>query len=598
MFSTIRNSDAFSKPAAIAVLSLLSASLAFGQTPATLGSNAAQPSAEWTALSASELEELVGPIALYPDDLVGILLPASTYPLQIVQASRYLEERADDSSLEPDPAWDDSIVALLNYPEALALLNDDLDWTWSLGEAVVYQQGDVLNAIQTFRDRAYAAGNLATDDRQVVATDDDGEITIAPADPEVIYVPYYDPARVVVRQYVPVYHYYPYGYPLYYYPYPAGYSFRTGFFWGVTTAFLVSWHDPFLHVFHPSYYGHPYYGYHYYTPWYTRTNVYVNVTNYGNHHYWNPGYRYGGSPRYRVGTTYAGRYDRNERRIRTTRVGDRRLDGTAGSRFGRVAADGAVRTRDGRIGSSDPARGRANARGSSFGRVGENGAERRVRDRRIIENSGAGNTAARGQSSRRVIDGDAVQRARRGIPDAGRGIDGSANMNRGAGRADTSRRPLNSDGRVTRRVEGGSALGRTARQSRGNPIVTPNGARSSTRTTRIAPSGGMSARSSRSFAGESRVAPQRSTPSTFGRVAPTPRSAPTPRAPAQSRSTRGREQPTSWAGSRAAPSSASNGLGRAANAARGGGRASGPGAAPRAHGGGRAQTGARGQRRR
>ena len=150
-------------------------------------------------LSAERLDELVGPVALYPDDLLAIVLPASTFPLQIVQAARLLEDRKRDSSLEPDDDWDDSVVALLNYPEIVKLLNDDLDWTWALGEAVLSQRADVLDAIQDFRDRAYAAGNLRTDERQVVTREED-VIEIAPADPEVIYVPYYEPRRVVVYQ--------------------------------------------------------------------------------------------------------------------------------------------------------------------------------------------------------------------------------------------------------------------------------------------------------------------------------------------------------------------------------------------------------------
>jgi hypothetical protein len=87
-------------------------------------------------LQAAELEELVGPIALYPDDLLAIVLPASAYPMQIIDAQRFLEDLEDDPTLEPNPDWDDSVVALLNYPEVLALLNEDLDWTWRLGEAV------------------------------------------------------------------------------------------------------------------------------------------------------------------------------------------------------------------------------------------------------------------------------------------------------------------------------------------------------------------------------------------------------------------------------------------------------------------------------
>ena len=231
-------------------------------------------------LSQTELQELVGPIALYPDDLLAIVLPASTYPLQLVQAQRFLEDREEDPSLAPDDAWDDSVIALLNYPEVLELLNADLDWTWRLGEAVVAQQPDVVSAVESFRDRAYAAGNLQSDSHQTVARND-GVIEITPVEDDIIYVPYYEPERVVIHQARPVYHYYPRAYPVYYYPYPIGYAFDNGFFWGVTTAFTVGWLTDSVHVIHHSYYGHPYYGRHYWDGWwYRRPTVYVH-----NHYY-------------------------------------------------------------------------------------------------------------------------------------------------------------------------------------------------------------------------------------------------------------------------------------------------------------------------
>src|SRR5262245_22696410 len=138
--------------------------LAIGAAIAALRPVAAQE--QQAIASAEELHELVGPIALYPDDLVAIVLPASTYPLQVVQAARFLEDRKRDSSLKANEDWDDSVVALLNYPEVIKLLNDDLDWTYDLGTAVLNQRADVLAAVQDFRDEAYAAGNLKSDERQ------------------------------------------------------------------------------------------------------------------------------------------------------------------------------------------------------------------------------------------------------------------------------------------------------------------------------------------------------------------------------------------------------------------------------------------------
>ncbi|MCG8370190.1 MAG: DUF3300 domain-containing protein [Proteobacteria bacterium] len=231
-------------------------------------------------LSATELEDLVGPIALYPDDLLAVVLPAAAYPLQIVDAARFLGELENDASLEPDPEWDDSVVALLNYPEILEHLNEDIDWTWRLGEAVVAQQTDVVSAIERFRDRAYAAGNLKSDPYQTVSREN-GAIEISPVSEDVIYVPYYEPERVVVYQPRPVYYYYPRPYPVYYYPYASSHHFDRGFFWGVTTAFTIGWLSDSLHVYHHSYYGHPYYGRSYWDRWwYRRPSVAVYNTTY------------------------------------------------------------------------------------------------------------------------------------------------------------------------------------------------------------------------------------------------------------------------------------------------------------------------------
>ena len=232
--------------------------------------------------SADDLESLVGPIALYPDDLVAVILPAATYPLQVVEAARFLEALESDPALAPDDDWDDSIVALVNYPEVVELMNQDLDWTWQLGEAVVAQQADVIAAIAAFRDKAAAAGNLNSDTHQSVTRNEDDIIEIEPASEEVIYVPYYEPERVVVYQTEPVYYYYPRAYPLYYYPYPAHYAFGWGYFWGVTTAFSIGWNAHCLNVYHPSFYGHPYYGYNYWNNWWYRS---PSVVAYNNDYY-------------------------------------------------------------------------------------------------------------------------------------------------------------------------------------------------------------------------------------------------------------------------------------------------------------------------
>lgn len=209
--------------------------------------------------SSAELDELVGPVALYPDELLAIVLPASTFPLQIEQAALFLEDLEYDPSLQPDEEWDESVVALLNYPEVLRLLNEDPDWTWELGGAVVNQQPEVIAAVERFRERAYRAGNLRSDEYQRVSYEDDS-LRITPIEEEIIYVPYYEPRRVVVVQREPVYYYYPRAYPVYYYPYPARYRFQSSFFWGITSAYTIGWHSGFLHVHDYRYASHPYFG--------------------------------------------------------------------------------------------------------------------------------------------------------------------------------------------------------------------------------------------------------------------------------------------------------------------------------------------------
>ncbi len=260
--------------------------------------------------SPAELEELVGPVALYPDDLIAVILPASSYPLQVVEAARYLREVENNPDLKPDEDWDDAVVALLNYPQVIDLLNEDLDWTWNLGEAVVNQQPAVLVAIQDFRSRAVVAGNLETDNRQTVSQVDE-VIKITPVDEEVIYVPYYEPSRVVVYQSRPVYHYYPDAYPVYYYPYPVHYRFRSGFFWGVTTAYTIGWLTDRVHFHYYGHASHPYYGRHYTSHYYAKRAGRIRHRHYTGkqrwrtsrrNHYgrtWVPRYRHGDRPRHK-----------------------------------------------------------------------------------------------------------------------------------------------------------------------------------------------------------------------------------------------------------------------------------------------------------
>ena len=191
-------------------LALLLAAPLSAQAPAQAAAQA--PSASEAPASA-ELEELVGRIALYPDDLLSIVLPGATFPLQIVEADRWIEQNKGNKEAKPKESWDDSVKALINYPDVVTMMSNDLDWTSALGEAVAADQTAVMDAVQAFRRKAEGAGNLKTDDKQIVEVEED-VVKIVQADPQVIYVPTYEPQVVVVQQPAPVYPtYYPTPYP-------------------------------------------------------------------------------------------------------------------------------------------------------------------------------------------------------------------------------------------------------------------------------------------------------------------------------------------------------------------------------------------------
>jgi hypothetical protein len=155
--------------------------------------------------SVEELEDVVAPIALYPDDLLRYVLPASTFHEQFAKAQALLE-KSDGKPSDDDPeakALDDSVQALLPFPDIVKMFVEYPDWAVELGDAVALQQADVMDAIQAFRRRVHEAGNLESTKEQEVVVESE-VIRIEPADPEVIYVPVYEPTYVVVRQPAPV----------------------------------------------------------------------------------------------------------------------------------------------------------------------------------------------------------------------------------------------------------------------------------------------------------------------------------------------------------------------------------------------------------
>jgi len=153
--------------------------------------------------SMNELEDLVAPIALYPDPLIAQILPAATFVDQIDEAARYVNQYGRYAQIDRQ-YWDVSVKAVAHYPDVLNMMDQKYDWTVSLGQAFINQPDDVMYAIQLLRQDARAAGNLFSSQQQQVIIDN-GYIRIIPAQPEVIYVPVYDPQVVYVERPSPGY---------------------------------------------------------------------------------------------------------------------------------------------------------------------------------------------------------------------------------------------------------------------------------------------------------------------------------------------------------------------------------------------------------
>lgn len=218
------------------------------------------PSAPAAAhLSPDQLQQLVAPIALYPDALVAQILAASAYPTQIVEAERFIQQNPNLKGKElgeqvNQQDWDPSVKALTQFPSVLANLDKDLSWTSELGDANYNQQADVMQAIQYMRKKAEDAGNLKTTPQQTV-TNQGPDVEIQPANPEVVYVPEYNPEFV-------------YGYPVGVWPgfYPwwgiggPYLSFGVGFGIGPFFGFGWGWHGWGLDWYHRGllYGGGPY----------------------------------------------------------------------------------------------------------------------------------------------------------------------------------------------------------------------------------------------------------------------------------------------------------------------------------------------------
>ncbi len=234
--------------------------------------------------SAQDLDQLVAPIALYPDALVAQILAASTYPTEVVEARRWMQQHPDIkgnalAAAVDSQSWDPGVKALTQFPEVLAMMDTNLSWTSALGDAYVNGQQKLLDAVQEMRKRAQQAGTLNSTPQETV-TADGQTIVIAPADPEVVYVPEYDPWLV-------------YGEPLALYPdwigFPGlyfdgpGMVFDVGIGIGVFGGFGWGWH-------------------HWGTDWYRHGvmydhNRYVSHSpTFGGHHGFDPGHEPFGRP--------------------------------------------------------------------------------------------------------------------------------------------------------------------------------------------------------------------------------------------------------------------------------------------------------------
>jgi hypothetical protein len=385
--------------------------------PSSQAQPASQPPPSAELLKPEQLEALVAPIALYPDDLLANVLAASTYPLEVVQADRWLKERknlkGDALKTEVEKqAWDDSVKALTSTADVLSMMSDKIDWTKNLGDAVLAQQPDMMDAIQRLRTKAYDNKKLVTTKQQKVSVQTQESkqvIVIESAAPDTMYVPYYDPAAV--------YGTWPYAdYPPYYFGYPsyigagviaAGLAFGTAWAigrWGNYWGGGCNWGNRNLYI-----------------------NHYNKINNIGNNWQHNPSHRQG--VRY------------NNANVQQ-RFGNNNLKAGVSNRMDFRGRDGQQVLRPGqdRPGAGDRGGDRAGDRGGD--RVGNRAGDRAgARDRAGADRGNRPSTAdrAKGGDSRAKGGGDRAKAANRGS-NAARGGGGAMNVSSGRAAAAQSAR--------------------------------------------------------------------------------------------------------------------------------------------------------------
>lgn len=210
----------------VLALSLTAGEAAYAQPAPPPATEAPSEAQRQPVFRMEEIDQMVAPIALYPDQLLAQVLMAATYPLEIVQAERWVADpgnaklKGDQLAAALEPlTWDPSVKSLVPFPQILKMMSDKLDWTQRLGDAFLAQEADVMMSVQRLRKQAQDAGTLKSTEQQKVVTERE-TVVIQPANPQVVYVPSYNPTVVYgtwpYPAYPPVYYppppaYYPYG---------------------------------------------------------------------------------------------------------------------------------------------------------------------------------------------------------------------------------------------------------------------------------------------------------------------------------------------------------------------------------------------------
>lgn len=239
-----------SQACGLVILACLVTGLCLAPQQTRAQENSASMTSEW--YSREELAQMLAPIALYPDALLSQVLMAATYPIEVIEADRWVKQHpgltgdALDTGLL-DQEWDPSVKAICHFPSILARMSERIAETTNLGNAFLAQESEMMEVIQQLRASAYNAGNLNSNSEQNVIVEQE-TIIIEPADPEIIYVPYYDPYYVYGSWWYPAY-------PPYYWGPPGtgigiGISFWPGVYFGFTFAdwAYFDWHRHYIYI--------------------------------------------------------------------------------------------------------------------------------------------------------------------------------------------------------------------------------------------------------------------------------------------------------------------------------------------------------------